>query len=206
MGLYKFWHTSTLALLFLGILAYVNSGCSRSHETGTDQGGTASLSFDGTHYDVPGVELLIYVTARADRDQIIELPAGQKADFHFAIGPTLKAQDETANKPREWLLQNMRRVSISWDELQIQDPEALTNHRISESDTTRLYMSLVLPNYGLISDNPIKQDKWIQIDQISQGRALGHFGGTFADPKSLQSIEVTDGTFDVPLEKLYKYK
>jgi len=67
-------------------------------------------------------------------------------------------------------------------------------------------MSFVLPNYGLISANPSNQDQWVQIDKIFQGRAQGSFGGTFEDPKSLASTQIENGTFDIPIEKLYKYK
>ncbi|MBI3231685.1 MAG: hypothetical protein HYZ51_01225 [Candidatus Doudnabacteria bacterium] len=107
-----------------------------------------------------------------------------------SIGPTLKSQNELATKDQNWLAKNWHKTSMSWDEHHIQNPELLISHKISKSDNNDLYMSFVLPNYGLISDYPLKRNEWVQIDQIFQGRAQGHFGGTFEEPRSLRTIEV----------------
>lgn len=175
-------------------------------EIGVAQDGIVSFDFNGQNYAISGTELLIYGTSHVDRDQIIEIPNGQRADFHFAILSSLKKKNELKNKDKDWLAKNWYNAYISWDESQLRNPEFLATYKINKTDEKGLYMSFILPGYGLISDNPMIRDEWVQIDRISQGRAQGHFGGTFEEPKNLQSIQVENGTFNVPVEKLYKYK
>src|SRR6267378_4512499 len=82
------------------------------YENEISQDGIVSFDFQGEHYKIPGMELLIYVTSRADRDQIIELPKGLAANFHFAIGESLKKKNGLVNKDKEWLLKNWQEVTI----------------------------------------------------------------------------------------------
>jgi len=84
------------------------------------QDGVVSFDFNSQHFNIPGMELLIFVDVPANRENIVDIPNGQSGDFHFSITSTLKNTNLLANKDKDWLAKNWYNASMSWDESRLE--------------------------------------------------------------------------------------
>jgi hypothetical protein len=210
-----------VCLIGAGLYFFKNSQSANKEK----QDGVVSFSLDGQKYEIPGVVFIIRADFKLfEGDKIKVLSRGEKANFMFSLVPTLKKQKDDEKYLKIDLTNlsgrsNYKSFDASWA-VQTDNPEGLlkTNeisYKNSKISLAYFYIRAELPTLIIGNQQQKTHEAWIKITSITQDRITGKFGGRFQidDLNRLgdrnffdNEIEITDGTFDVPYYKYFKYE
>lgn len=211
-----------IGLIGAGLYFFKNSQ-SAKHD------GVVAFSLDGQKYEISGIVFIIRANPRLlEDDEIKVLSRGGKAKFMFALTPTLERQEEVQNlgiNPKNLFERNSnyKIITAAWT-TQTDDPEGFlkTNeisYKNSKISLDYFYVGAELPTHTIQSQEDETRagwhTEWFKIENMTTDRITGKFGGTFQD-KDLnkledqdfydREVEITDGTFDLPYHKYFKYE
>ena len=199
----------------LGITALLGAGC---NSTKVADDGTVNFTLDGQEYQVGHMELAIgsgnASVADMSAENSVKVAAGQ-SKYSFTLWPTKPVRDERGkhilddNKPADYYPY----LGLYWYDTTADPISYLSSGKIDSaknksmettyfnvevSDKTKLGGLSFDPN-----DSGRKDGFWIQVSNISNGRASGSFGGSISEDGRSAVHYITNGTFDVPVLKLY---
>lgn len=215
-----------VCVILLGILFLIS--CSKKDV----EDGWIKFDFLGNEYTISQRQFMIRANPMiGEGEKIKTVEKGQRITFEFNLGPTpsrAKQELEATGKELKQLAQGNipEGVEISqfdavWVIETTGDPTEILKSKISY-DTPGLNLgafalNIIIPGYAI--HNPYKERHacWIIVDEITDDRVKGRFGGTFQvdklDTKDINEIKMfldkefeINGTFDVPFKKLYQYR
>lgn len=228
-------------IVFLCAIACVTIlvSCSKKVENGF-----VEFSAEGKKYRIENRQFLIRVNPVLwEGEKVKVIPAGSKNLFEFSIGPTeaagkkeLEATGKALEKgAKEKIPEIEGHTFYALWVAETMNPEQILKSKITlqEKNLGLTHLAFVIQVPGRVIQNPQEQihDCWIEIDQMTEDRIKGRFGGPFimhligkeADEKfamhqrgeinkeTLMSeiekeIQISDGIFDVPYKKLFRYE
>ena len=217
-------------LLFAISTIVVFISCSSSVQK---QDGFVQFSVEGETYRIEGRRFIIRANPMfGDGRKTKSIPEGEKMLFEFSIGPTDKMAlkeikmlaEEMEKAAKGDMSENFTSFDVTWL-AETNDPEQILKSRISMDNKqlglTNLIFTIRIPDGAISNPDDAIYKCWINIDEITKDRAKGRFGGSFLlellgkklDMKLQQGffreiqkeIEISDGIFDVPYKKCFKY-
>ncbi|MBI3232352.1 MAG: hypothetical protein HYZ51_04725 [Candidatus Doudnabacteria bacterium] len=197
------------ALLLAGGYYFFHSGTPEVAEDGL-----VSFSFRGKRYEIPHIVFFVQPEALVSESFGREVKSINKGSPH-SFGFELALTSSAANQSKKLAFDDPKQqwFSAYWY-VTTTDPEGLLSlsPKMSSKDHTPsgvedISLTFRLPSQHVASCNPNKYDCWVQIDSLASNRVRGRFGGTFVVGASDDSAyDIVDGSFDVPYQRLYKYK
>jgi len=196
--------------------------------------GWIKFDFQGNKYTIDQHQFMIRANPMmGEGEKIKTIVKGQSATFEFNLGPTpyrLKQEIESTGKELKQLAVRIipKGVEISqftavWFIDTISDPvDILKNKNRISYDTPGLNLDpfilhSIVPGYFIESPSKERHSCWIIMDEITDERIKGRFGGMFQIDK-IDTLDINEikmfldkefeisGTFDVPFKKLYKFR
>lgn len=192
-------------LFGLVAVALLAAGCG-SNQVATD--GVASFTVNGQTYQVKNVELSIgsgnATVSQLFNEDVVKVQ-GSPANYSFELRQIKSVRDFQVKhglddvKPAGYYPS----LNIYWYATAADPINYLQSTKIDSttSNIQTTHFSIETPETGLETIDA-GGSFWFQVDSISNNRAKGSFGGTIHDP-SKGDINVTNGSFDVPVQKLY---
>lgn len=188
--------------------------------------GWVKFDFLGNTYTITQQQLMIRANPMiGEGERMKTIEKGKRINFEFHLGPTpsrAKQEIEDTGKQLKQALQSnipktegVSKFFAVWC-IETDDPIETLKNKISY-DTPGLNLGpfpfgIQIPGYHIANLPKEKHNCWVTIDEITDNRIKGKFGGIF-EVNSLNDIsmlgkevEITNSTFDVPLKKLYQYK
>ena len=212
-------HRIYTAVILACVLLFVS--CSQRAEE------NRCVQFDlyGTTYTINERQFTIRANPRmAEGERMKTVQKGARINFEFRLGPT----EARAKKELELVGEELRKLAegnvpegegvttfdIVWF-IETADPIGSLEQTISY-DTPGLSLgtfvfTINVPEYNL-GPGSMKHECWVEIDELTDDRVKGRFGGVFEvlsrkDTSALGiPTEIANGIFDVPLKKLYRYR
>lgn len=194
--------------------------------------GWVKFDFLGNEYTINQRQFMIRANPMiGEGEKMKTIEKGQRVTFEFNLGPTpsrLKQEIEATGKELKQAVQGsilknlgIPQFNTAWVIETTDDPIEILKNKISY-DTPGLNLGPFIFTMGVHEywiRNPSKERHacWVTMDEITDDRIKGRFGGTFEvdklNAKDIDEIKMfsgkefeINGTFDVPFKKLYRYR
>lgn len=190
-------------------VALLAAGCG-SNQVATD--GTASFTVNGQTYQVQNVELSIgsgnATVSQLNNEDVVKVQ-GSPASYSFELRQIKSVRDDRAKhtlddvKPSGYYPS----LDIYWYATAADPINYLQSTKVDTStsnlQTFHFGVDTQATGFATYTEADGQNGNFsFQVNSISNNRAQGSFSGTIHDP-SKGDISVTNGSFDVPVQKLY---